>query len=187
MHAQSWTIEVTPAQRWILFQLAHSADQRVNGQEARRYRQFLRAFGLHAIRDTARTKNGVKTSRTVCDEPRLHNVTLANLDYLLRLADVERSPAQEDALGDLFDLAVSLKSGREYETPDGTGYTSDADEWDPPSDAKKEAFEELTAALDGLAPAELRLVTAFADALATDDAPVASDAAAPVPTEVGAG
>lgn len=143
MSAQVWTIPLSPAQRWVLFNLSHAEGQKVNGQEGRRYRRFLRAFGLSEIATIVRRTGGKVRAAGAHDERALalHEVTAENVDYALKLAGADRTPMDEDIVGELFDLLEDLKAGRTYVAPEGLPDFDPAAEaklWDPEAAAADE-------------------------------------------------
>ena len=121
MSTQVHKITLSPAQRWVLFNLAHQEKQKVDGSSSARYRRFMAAFGLKTIGSTLRKKEGVRAERAK-DEDTTHvfELTAENVEYALQLAAAERNPAAEDIVGDLFDQLQELKAGRSLPPPEET-------------------------------------------------------------------
>jgi hypothetical protein len=142
--AQTWKIPVTPAQRFVLLQLAHGEGQKLKGQSSRVFRRFLRAFGLTAILETmddhpvppGRPQVGpISSSR----QPALFFLTDENVEYALRLdVEQERIPAVDRTIGPLFDMLEDVKAGRYapdedvFALPD---YDAAAENWAPATEA----------------------------------------------------
>lgn len=136
MSSQVWRIPLSPAQRWVLFKLSHAEGQKVAGQEGRRYRRFLRAFGLAELSAIARRTGGQVRAAAASDERSraLHEVTAENVEWALKVAGGERLPLEEDIVGEVFDLCEDLKAGRTYVEPEGLPDFDPAGEaklWDP--------------------------------------------------------
>lgn len=132
---QIWNVPLSPAQRWVLHELAFSRDAKIpNGQEGRRFRRFMRAFGLATISASVRKHNGVVPMRMVSDEaPRRHTITAENLDYALEVLARPKEPRHEMLVGELFDLLEDIKAGRPFELPaDLPAFDAAAEDWSPP-------------------------------------------------------
>lgn len=112
---------ISPAQRFQLLALVHSEDHKIpDGQAGRRYRRFMRAFGLKHVADVAREHGGVR-ARSAADERTkdIVEVDAEAIEYGLEVAGRSRSALQEDILGELFDTLDNLKAGRAYDEPTG--------------------------------------------------------------------
>lgn len=125
---QVWKIPVSPAQRWQLYILAHAETIKLRGQEGRRYRRFLSAFGIKGLSPIVQENGSVSETLAKNSSCFLHEVTAENLDYLKRIRDeVPRSALQEDILGDLFDCIDDLKEG--YVHPELPSFDPSVEDW----------------------------------------------------------
>jgi hypothetical protein len=160
---KSWKIPVTPAQRWVLFNMSHADGEKVQGQAGRVLRRFMRAFGIVAISETAQQHNGVVATMVRDTKPRLHTVTIENVESAVKLQDIAHTPAQEMVVGELLDLLEDLKRTKEYTPPEGIpDYDPAAEDWTPVKTDPIEAAAEKIAGFvrakgaNGLADAILR-------------------------------
>lgn len=131
---QVWTVPVTPAQRLVLLNLSTHEGQKLQGQRARCFRRFMRAFGIDAISTAAgkHPEGKVNGKLATSSTPALHTLTAENLDYALGLVEIERHPMAEMAVGPLFDVLDDLKAGREPEATDAPAYDATAEDWVQP-------------------------------------------------------
>lgn len=154
MSDQVWTVAVTPAQRLILLNLSHAEGQKLQGQRARSFRRFMRAFGVDAISAAAskHPRGQVSGKLATSTTPALHTITAENADYALGLGDVERHPLAEVVIGPLFDALDDLKAGRECAAPEGApAYDPASEDWTattpPPEPAELDVAEKIAAYL----------------------------------------
>lgn len=132
---QVFKIALSPAQRVSLIQLSHKETAKIpNGAEGRKYRRFCKGFGIKHVGEILRAQEGTLAGKAVTDEKTLylHEVTIENVEYAIKVLNEEKSAIQEDLLGDLFDTLEDLKSGREYTPPQGLlefNQEKDRDRW----------------------------------------------------------
>lgn len=132
MADQVWQIPVTPAQRWVLLNLAHDPGQKLEGQRGRVFRRFMRAFRLETIRDALHAHNKVAAEMVSSRTAVLFELTAENVDYALGLLDVKRAPADEMTMGPLWDLLEDAKSGKCPDVVPGAEPFNPADDnWAP--------------------------------------------------------
>lgn len=131
--SQTWKIPVTPAQRFVLLQLCFSNGQKLQGQQGRVFRRFMRAFKVDSIRDVlAENDNRYDSAIHRADAPALLEITAESVDYALKLVDVEHTPVDEMVVGPLFDLLEDAKAGREVAVPEGCpDFDPALDNWEP--------------------------------------------------------
>ncbi len=131
MSDQVWAVAVTPAQRLILLNLSHHEGQKLQGQRARFFRRFMRAFGIDTISAAAalHPKGQVSVALATSTVPALHTLTVENVDYALGLVEVERHPMAEMVIGPLFDTLDDLKAGRTYTIPNVADYDPATESW----------------------------------------------------------
>lgn len=120
---QVFKIALSPAQRISLIELSHKDSSKIpNGSEGRKYRRFCSAFGIKRLGTLLREQSGRANAKSVRDEKSLylHEVTSENIEVAFKFLDGEKTPVQEDLLGDLYDLLEDLKKGGEsYVAPAG--------------------------------------------------------------------
>jgi len=117
-------IAVSPAQRYMLLELAHPASTGPDGMpkheqiitsslEGRRYRRFLAQLHLDHIGATVRKYGGVSFSQSKNEDDRqIFDVESDTVEFILTLAERPRSAFAEDILGDLFDTLLEVRAGR---------------------------------------------------------------------------
>lgn len=132
---------ISPAQRFNLMLLAH--EYKIPDQPTgRRYRRFMRAFGLAHISKVSRRHGCVLVGYAV-DEETQHAISIDDeaIEFLVELAGREHKAYQEDILGDLFDLIDNIKAGRPYDVPTGPALNVEEDTkyWTPPAGATPSA------------------------------------------------
>lgn len=123
-------IAISAYQRFLLVALSHGDGHRITSKNGKRYRRFVEGFGLRAIVDASRKNGGNVPTATATDEtPRLITVSIESIEYALSLAKLERSAAQEDVIGPLFDVLELIAAKLPYEAP------TDVAELEPELDA----------------------------------------------------
>jgi hypothetical protein len=169
-----YRIVVTPAQRHVLMQLAHAPGRSIKGgAEGRRFRQFMRGFGLVPIRNEMIAHNAISEEQaqsavgavfTLSEDQRAYAVAL--------LAEAERPPAWEMVLGDLADALEAAPAAADQvvaNLPDnGTvpDYDPAAEDWTAETKERAAALEALDDAITPLDAGQLRQLAALADELA---------------------
>lgn len=133
--SQIFKIVLSRAQRFLILDLCHRPDQKIpDGQEGRRYRRFMRAFGLSDVARIMREFGSVAT-KTIRDENTVHTfeVTSENVEYALKVLSGTRTPLFEDVCGELMDELEALRRGEKVEIPEAPAYDPDADniDWIP--------------------------------------------------------
>ena len=137
--AETWRIPISPAQRWVLFNVSHSDGEKVQGQAGRVFRRWARAFGLDTIGEIVREHGGVASILARDDKPRLHTVTIENIEQALKVGEISHTPGQEMVMGELLDLVEDLKRTRAYEPAEGIpAFDAACEDWTP---AKKDPVE----------------------------------------------
>lgn len=163
MSDQAWQIAVTPAQRLNLYLLVRDGGQKVKGQEGRKYRRFMRAFGLDIIADTV-LEHGGAAIRGKAREPALHTVTAENIEWLFKVRDeIDRSTEVEALLGPLFDLADDCKGGKEVPPCEALTFDASAEDWKPSPKSHGAAVATLLEAVKDLPVEKVRELIARAD------------------------
>lgn len=156
MAEQTWKVPLTPSQRWAFLQLAHEQEQKVSGPEGRRFRRWMRAFGLVPVRDELRNKGGVAEKLANSDAPSLFEITAENRDYALKLGEIPHHPSVEMVIGDVLDMLEDLKKEANYEPPEGLpDYDPALERWAKDSEERADAFAELDDALEHLTVEQL--------------------------------
>lgn len=162
MAEQLWNVAVSPAQRWVLYQLSNAEGQKLKGQRGRVYRRFLRALAIDVFTKVLAEGKSIYAAATLDYEPRIFAITEETRDYILDLLDVERIPAQEFTLGPLWDALEDIKKELYVEPKDVSDYTDDTARWkSPPDDSavdaatkkicdylRKQGFEEAAAIVE---------------------------------------
>lgn len=148
---QVWSVPVTNRQRLVLHELAFSGEvgpdgrpqpkrRIIDAKAGRVFRRMMRALGLDVINQVG-TAHGGRLNRKAIDDPtpRLHEITAENLEEILEVLRIDRSPTDELVVGELGDLLEELRSsGAEYSPPEGLEYyTKDADRWTPASEPEE--------------------------------------------------
>jgi hypothetical protein len=121
MAAQVVKVAASPAQRWVLYQMAHAQTEKVKGGEGSRvYRRFLQAFGLSHVGRVLRQHAAV-SAKQATDESALavFELTAENVDYAHKLLDGELQPLAVDVLDELIDRLEDAHAGRPGLPPEG--------------------------------------------------------------------
>jgi len=158
---QSWKVPVTPAQRWALFNLAHTKSVNVKGQEGRVLRRFMRAFGLTELRAVLITEQIVNSELMRDDTtPSLFSLTAENRDYALKLdKEVERHTSSEMLLGDLFDKLEQLRA--DWKAPEGVpDFDATKEDWTPQPEERRDLIDDIADRVNALSTEQLRSVFA---------------------------
>jgi hypothetical protein len=128
-------LALSPAQRFQIYQLTRDEKFKIpNGQEGRRYRLFLREFGVAPVAQVARTQGAVLAAATVDeDNLALHEVSQPALEYALEFLAREKPAVAEEILGELLDLLEDIKAKRPYDAPalPPFDHKADTDRWLP--------------------------------------------------------
>lgn len=129
---QTCRIPLSPAQRFVLLQLSFDKGQRLQGQQGRAFRRFVRAFKLDRIRDVlAAHDNRYNPAIHNAHAPALVEITADNLDYAIKLVDVERGPVEEMVVGPLFDLLEDARADRAIAIDGVPEFDPASDDWSP--------------------------------------------------------
>jgi hypothetical protein len=122
-------ITISPAQRFQLLALSHAEGNKIpDGQAGRRYRRFMRAFGISQLAEVAREHGRVQASAAGDEKTRdVVEVDAEAIEYALTLANSPRTAAQEDILGSLFDDLDNIHAGRPYTAPEGATLDAERD------------------------------------------------------------
>lgn len=136
MSGQVFKIAISPAQRMVLLNLSHGQAEKItDSAEGKRYRRFLRGFGIAHIAKLMREYNAV-AAKQARDEKTTNSVevTVENVEYALKVWGASHSPLDEDIAGDLFDLLDDAKAGKDLPDTDAPVLDLDADKalWLPP-------------------------------------------------------
>jgi hypothetical protein len=151
MSEQTWQIAVTPKERWNLYLLANAKEQKIKGGEGRKYRRFLRAFGLMALQDEINSNGKLGTRQTTDKKASAFTITAETRDHVKNvLIPQERTPIVETILGDLFDRIEDLKDGEQPQLPEGIEpYDATKEDWKAEDDERADLLDELNEALTG--------------------------------------
>jgi hypothetical protein len=151
MADQTWQIVLTPKERFHLFMLAHAKEQKIKGSDGRRFRRFLRAFGLAPIQDESNDTGKVSIHLTKDKTPSVFTITAENRDYVKQsLITQERTPAVEAVLGDLFDTIEDLKDGEQPALlGDVKSYDAATENWKAETDERSDLVTDLMEAVTG--------------------------------------
>ncbi len=152
MSQQTWKIPVSPAQRFVLLQLSFDKGQKLQGQQGRAFRRFVRAFKLDRLRDVlAENENRYNPALHSAHAPALLEITAESLEYALKLVEVARGPVEEMVVGPLFDLLEDAKAERAVDVEGVPEYDEALDDWRPLGkaalSAEEVAAEKIEAAL----------------------------------------
>lgn len=133
--SQVFKINLSRAQRFLILDHCHKPDQKIpDGQEGRRYRRFMRAFGLTDVARIVREFGSV-AGKTARDETTSHTfeVTSENVEYALKILSGTRTPLFEDVCGELLDELEALRRGETPEIPEAPPYDPEKDniDWIP--------------------------------------------------------
>jgi len=131
MGNQIWTIPVSPAQRLVLLNLAFGEGQKLQGQQGRTFRRFVRAFKIDRLRDVlAQHENRIRADifrapRAVLEIPEESGL------YALQVTNAEHKPSEEMEIGPLVDALEDAKAGREVDVAGLRAYDEALDDWTP--------------------------------------------------------
>lgn len=161
---QHWTVAVSPAERWELFQLMYG--KRQDGKpnvtikskdEGKRFRRAAAAFGIGPIREAAdrsirrmQARGGLNvlvSPAAKLGPARLHDLIVENIEYVMGLpmlsAEGEGWDASlETALGPFFDRMERAARGDVEPPGDLQPYGAGAEAWDPTPEELGEKHEE---------------------------------------------
>jgi hypothetical protein len=127
--AQVYSIALSPAQRFILFQFSHDEASKIKDrEEGKRYRRWAAAFGIDVITKTARLEGKVN-GLTATDEEtlQLFDITVENAEFATKLFARELPSLFEDLCGDIMDTLEDIVRGRAPTVPDVPQYDAAAE------------------------------------------------------------
>lgn len=154
MSDQVWKVPVSPAQRLMLLHISHADGTMVQGQEGRRFRRFLRAFGIGPISEEMRSTGRISKDMAQNETPALFEITAENREYALKLVEAKKTPLQEVIVGPLLDLLEELKP--EYEPPAGIpDYDPAAESW-AENKVRDDLLDELLEQIEPLSDDKLK-------------------------------
>jgi hypothetical protein len=149
---QGWRVPVSGEERWLLFRLIFSQDERgvprvmvSSHEESKAFRQMLRAFGIPPIREAAkrsevRNRNAVHPARLINDEPdgpmfgppAAHNLMINDVAFVLsKVACLPRAAMNDVVVGDLFERLEQAQRADDPAWADVPDYNAASESWDP--------------------------------------------------------